>query len=280
MWQYDTGQQLRISGDDRIDGDTEVHFDSFSMFGAYAKKGVYSPASGTLTVDIPNEFLETSVGEWKKAWIYLTDGGDGQTVFELRIPVRPRCRPADYISQSDLRKRDVIYAAVSAYLSAHGIDNQIFDTIDIVLSENGVNCPRLTVELYQGDYWLTYYDSEVEEAHRLFNYANLPSSGGASVRSGVVNANGTITFTLSDGTSFTTTGAGVIGAKGDPGDDYVLTSADRAEIAAAAAALIDISGKADSADTLAGYGITDAYTKAQVDSAIQTAIGGVENGAY
>ena len=42
----------------------------------------------------------------------------------------------------------------------------------------------------------------------------------------------------------------------------------------------DISGKADKATTLAGYGITNAYTKAQVDSAIQTAIGGVENGSY
>ena len=38
--------------------------------------------------------------------------------------------------------------------------------------------------------------------------------------------------------------------------------------------------KADKATTLAGYGITDAYTKAEVNTAIQTAIGGIENGSY
>lgn len=46
------------------------------------------------------------------------------------------------------------------------------------------------------------------------------------------------------------------------------------------AQMVDVSGKADKATTLSGYGITDAYTKNQVDAAIQTAIGGVENGAY
>ena len=38
--------------------------------------------------------------------------------------------------------------------------------------------------------------------------------------------------------------------------------------------------KADKATTLAGYGITDAYTKAEVNTAIRTAIGGIENGSY
>lgn len=42
----------------------------------------------------------------------------------------------------------------------------------------------------------------------------------------------------------------------------------------------DISNKADKSTTLAGYGITDAYTKTEVDTAIQTAIGGIENGSY
>ena len=42
----------------------------------------------------------------------------------------------------------------------------------------------------------------------------------------------------------------------------------------------DISGKADKATSLSGYGITNAYTKSEVDAAIQTAIVGVENGSY
>lgn len=41
-----------------------------------------------------------------------------------------------------------------------------------------------------------------------------------------------------------------------------------------------VSGKADKSTTLSGYGITNAYTKTEVDYAIRTAIGGVENGSY
>ena len=102
------------------------------------------------------------------------------------------------------------------------------------------------------------------------------------------------------------------------GTDYVLTNADKEDIAEEAAGIINISNKADKATTLAGYGITDGestsrkvttitssstdaqypsakavytelsgkadksdtYTKVEVDAAIQTAIGGVENGSY
>ena len=52
------------------------------------------------------------------------------------------------------------------------------------------------------------------------------------------------------------------GDKGDTGNDYVLTEQDKADIAG----MVDISGKADKATTLAGYGITDAYTKTQTDT--------------
>lgn len=38
--------------------------------------------------------------------------------------------------------------------------------------------------------------------------------------------------------------------------------------------------KANKATTLSGYGITNAYTKSEVDAAIAAAIGGVENGSY
>lgn len=37
----------------------------------------------------------------------------------------------------------------------------------------------------------------------------------------------------------------------------------------------DISGKADKSTTLAGYGITDAYTSTEVDSKIKAAIGAI-----
>ena len=58
----------------------------------------------------------------------------------------------------------------------------------------------------------------------------ISASGGVSVTvsSATVNQNGTITFTMSDGSTVTTTGESVIGPQGD---DYVLTSQDKTDIA-------------------------------------------------
>ena len=50
----------------------------------------------------------------------------------------------------------------------------------------------------------------------------------AGIESGEVNANGTITFTRPNGTTFTTIGESVIGPQGD---DYVLTAQDKQDIA-------------------------------------------------
>lgn len=81
------------------------------------------------------------------------------------------------------------------------------------------------------------------------------TGGGSKIVSGVVNSNGTITFTDSDGNTFTTTGESVIGPQGIqgatgpqgpqgaqgetgatgpqgiPGNDYVLTPQDKTDIA-------------------------------------------------
>ena len=54
------------------------------------------------------------------------------------------------------------------------------------------------------------------------------SATGGTITSAAVNQNGTITFTMSDGSTVTTTGESVIGPQGD---DYVLTAQDKTDIA-------------------------------------------------
>lgn len=49
--------------------------------------------------------------------------------------------------------------------------DDVFNVIDEVFSATGASVPRLCVELYEGDYWLTFYDSEEEVAHRIFNFS-------------------------------------------------------------------------------------------------------------
>ena len=71
--------------------------------------------------------------------------------------------------------------------------------------------------------------------YNLISASTWQEIGGSNqLISAVVNQNGTITFTNSDGTTFTTTGSSVIGPQGPAGadgHDYVLTAQDKSDIA-------------------------------------------------
>lgn len=91
--------------------------------------------------------------------------------------------------------------------------------------------------LTQVIFWVDENSGEAKAAFRVGtqNFSTVSSwceiGGGSQIVSGVVNRNGTITFTDSDGNTFTTTGASVIGPQGNPGQDYVLTEQDKSDIA-------------------------------------------------
>ena len=106
----------------------------------------------------------------------------------------------------------------------------VFENLDAALQGNPHTAPSLFVmqDAETDNYKLVYMDSN-DNLHVLFDFGLLPVAKGE---------------------------------KGDKGDDYVLTEQDKADIAG----MVDISGKADKATTLAGYGITDAYTKTQTDT--------------
>jgi hypothetical protein len=69
-------------------------------------------------------------------------------------------------------------------------------------------------------------DDNYPSVKAVVNYVNNHS--GVTIQSAVVNQNGTITFTMSNGSPITTTGASVIGPAGD---DYILTAQDKTDIA-------------------------------------------------
>lgn len=68
----------------------------------------------------------------------------------------------------------------------------------------------------------------IDSDHIPYSRGSWRKVGGVRITSGVVNQNGTITFTDSDGNTFTTAGSSVIGPQGD---DYVLTNQDKTDIA-------------------------------------------------
>lgn len=118
------------------------------------------------------------------------------------------------------------------------IVNTLYSRGDIPVAEQGLY-QKFTTYISpdnprSGIYHAFYFSYESGKSfHRVVNgnvfydWEEIPG-GGSRIVSGVVNQNGTITFTDSDGNTFTTTGSSVIGPQGN---DYVLTNQDKTDIA-------------------------------------------------
>ena len=90
LWQYDYGQILQFSGIEDLPSAYEVHF-SNEKDGGYTKTQI-GDENG---VTIPDEYFLT--GQPIYAWLFLHSGEtDGETVYQVTIPINKRSRPADY----------------------------------------------------------------------------------------------------------------------------------------------------------------------------------------
>lgn len=111
LFQWDTGQQLCIEGLTDIDENTEVHFANNRMSQAIVKTGTFE--DNALTVDIPNEFLQSGGVIHGKAWVYVTESETvGQTIKTINIPIVPRTRPNDYVSPTDPDSKGIVEQAL------------------------------------------------------------------------------------------------------------------------------------------------------------------------
>lgn len=137
---------------------------------------------------------------------------------------------------------DMISDAVEA--EALRVDGELAKKVDKV-DGKGLSTNDLTNEL-KGQYDAAYAHSQV---------AHAPANAQENV----------IETVKVNGSAVTVTGKAV--------DITVPTNNAQLENGAGYLVAADIANKADKATTLAGYGITDAYTTAQVDSAIATAVG-------
>ena len=89
LWQHDYGQILKFSGIDDLPVAYEVHF-SNEKYAGNAKTQIGNEGG----VTIPDEYFLT--GRPIYAWLYLHAGeNDGETVYQVTIPINKRSRPAD-----------------------------------------------------------------------------------------------------------------------------------------------------------------------------------------
>lgn len=111
LFQWDTGQQLCIEGLSGIDENTEVHFANNRMIQAIVKTGTFE--DNALTVDIPNEFLQSGGVIHGRAWVYVNENtAVGQTIRTINIPIVPRARPNDYVSPEDPDSKGIVEQAL------------------------------------------------------------------------------------------------------------------------------------------------------------------------
>lgn len=90
LYQYDFGQILQFSGIDDLPAAYEVHFSNDKDTG-YTKTQIGSENG----VAIPDEYFLT--GQPIYVWLFLHAGEtDGETVYQVTIPINKRSRPADY----------------------------------------------------------------------------------------------------------------------------------------------------------------------------------------
>lgn len=95
LWQWDYGQILQIEGLE-LPAVTEIHF----LQAGNAKTVLGQTDDGVCRVNIPSSMLESA--DQIKAFIYLHQGAnDGETEYQIILPVRARAQPETYEEQEE-----------------------------------------------------------------------------------------------------------------------------------------------------------------------------------
>ena len=198
LWQWDYGMTLVFKGLSLPEYYT-VHFANQPMNGT-AKKQL----GGDQGVIIPDEYLAT--GLYVYAWVYLHEGEtDGETVYMVEIPVKKRPQPTEEAPTPV--QQGLIEQAIAA-LNA------------------GVEDVQEAVEGVQHA-----IDTALAEAKASGEFDGPPGPQGPQGERGLTGPTGPQGEQGPKGDTGATGQQGPAGPQGEPGADYVLTDADKEEIA-------------------------------------------------
>lgn len=99
LTQWDYGQQLKIKGLG-LSSNTEVHFSNNAEKEALVMQA--SASGDDLVVEVPNVLLEKDKDI--TAWVYTDTGTSGETIRTIFLPVYTRIKPADYVSENNVKE--------------------------------------------------------------------------------------------------------------------------------------------------------------------------------
>ena len=235
LTQWDTGRKIILDENEICD---QVHFSNRS-FGNSVDVEVYGQGD-VYMADIPDELLKSSSP--LTVYCYIVGGNGETTTISETFSVRPRNEPLGYIyhpeSQTRIKEFNIF------------VDETMNEMNDI---KNEVSEATVHQPIIQNGTWWTW-DSE--------NNDYIDSGITAQGPKGDKGDTGEQGLQGPKGDKGDTGEQGLQGPKGDKGDtpikgiDY-FTNEDIESLG--------IDGKANKSETLSGYGITDAYTKTEVD---------------
>ena len=107
IYQYDYGQKLQVQNVPALPQTFEAHFSNIQHCGSSI-----TVAGIDGMVDIPNTLIAT--GKRIYCWIYVTETGSGETVYQILMPVQPRPMP-EYYDVTDVGVFDSVVQQVGDY---------------------------------------------------------------------------------------------------------------------------------------------------------------------
>ena len=113
LTQWDYGRKLTIKGLSYTDN-VEVHFSNNIEKEAVVME--VTKSGSDLVTEVPNVLLEKNHDI--TAWVYIDSGTSGETVRTINLKVKPRIKPADYISENNAGKVIDYVAKAEEYASS------------------------------------------------------------------------------------------------------------------------------------------------------------------
>ena len=218
LYQWDYGQVLQFSGLDLPDAYT-VHFSNQGV-GGEAKTMV----GGADGVDIPDEYLTT--GQTVYAWVYLHAGdADGETVYSIIIPVVARPQPTE--DEPTPVQQGAIDQAIAALNAGVEAAEEAAESVQNMGVEAETLAPGSAATV----------EKTVEDGVVTLTFGIPRGDTGATGPQGPQGERGLTGPTGPQGPQGVQGEQGPQGergeqgAQGEPGADYVLTAADKSEIA-------------------------------------------------
>ena len=129
LTQWDYGQKLYITGLD-VPPTLQVHFSNDVEKTAIVMQATLS--DNVISVDVPNVLLEKTLDI--TAWVYVLGQNSGETVRTIVLPVEPRIKPDDYVSENPDINKDFMFPATKESLGAVIVGDRLSVTQEGVLS--------------------------------------------------------------------------------------------------------------------------------------------------